>query len=359
MKQHSSSSQSMTSNKRDKSGKSSHPALSLSLLNGLKAHTLLITTLLFVISASLFMTINAHGHWDFILPLRGKKLLSLMMVGYAIGIATLLLQTLTHNPILTPYLLGYDAVYVLIQRLLVFGLGGVGYAALPLLPKYAFEVMCMVVFSILLFQLLFTKARQDLTQMILVGVIFGILCRSLSTLIARLINPSDFAVVQHASYAQFNNVDSQLLTISAAVIIASMLIIWRWRHQCDVLMLGKAVSINLGINYHQFGLKLLSVIAVLVAVSTALVGPVSFFGLLVCALTNRISPTMSHRVRLPLVTMVAMTTLVLGQTIFEQILGMAGVLAVVIEVGGGIVFLFLIATHYRLNNRFNNRLHKR
>lgn len=319
------------------------------LLSWLKAHTLLVATLLFVLSVIGFMTINAHGHWDFILPLRGKKLLGLMLVGYAIGIATLLLQTLTHNPILTPYLLGYDAIYVLIQRVLVFGLGGLGYASLPLLPKYGFEVLCMVLFSVLLFRLLFTKARQDLTQMILVGVIFGILCRSLSNLIARLINPSDFAVVQYSSYAQFNNIDTQLLFISMVVVVISMLFIWRWRHKCDVLMLGKPVAINLGIDYHKFGLKLLSMIAVLVAVSTALVGPVSFFGLLVCALTNRITPSMTHSIRLPLVALVAMTTLVLGQTIFEQVLGMAGVLAVVIEVGGGIVFLFLIASYYRLN----------
>ncbi|WP_230660628.1 iron chelate uptake ABC transporter family permease subunit [Psychrobacter sp. I-STPA10] len=323
----------------------------ITIKDWLSRHVVAVTLLLFVISCLLFMTINAHGHWDFILPLRGKKLLGLMMVGYAIGTATLLLQTLTHNPILTPYLLGYDAIYVLIQRLLVFTLGGLGYASLPLLPKYGFEVGCMVLFSVLLFRLLFTKARQDLTQMILVGVIFGILCHSLSNLVARLINPSDFAVIQYASYAQFNNINTQLLSISMVVVIAAMILIWRWRHQCDVLMLGKPVAINLGIDYQKFGLKLLAMIAILVSVSTALVGPVSFFGLLVCALTNRITPNMSHSMRLPLVAFVAMTTLVLGQTIFEQLLGMAGVLSVVIEVGGGIVFLLLLASHYRLSTR--------
>ncbi|WP_413680459.1 iron chelate uptake ABC transporter family permease subunit [Psychrobacter sp. I-STPA6b] len=307
-----------------------------------------VTLLLFIISCVLFMTMGANGHWDFVLPFRGKKLLTLMLVGYAIGVATLLLQTLTHNPILTPALLGYDAVYVLIQSLLVFILGGLGYANLPLLPKYAIEVLIMVAFSIVLFRLLFNKVRQDLTQMILVGVIFGILCRSLATLIARLINPSDFAVIQTVSYAQFNSVNVPLMSISAVIVLLSMGLVWRWRHRCDVLMLGRASAINLGIDYHRFGFKLLAMIAVLVAVSTALVGPVSFFGLLVCALTNRISPNMYHGTRLVMVSLLAMICLVLGQTIFEQVLGMAGVLAVVIEVGGGVVFLLLIASHYRI-----------
>ena len=74
--------------------------------------------LLLIISAVLFMTINANGNWDFILAFRGQKLVALLVVGYAIGVSTLLFQSLTHNPILTPALLGFDALYVLIQSVL-------------------------------------------------------------------------------------------------------------------------------------------------------------------------------------------------------------------------------------------------
>jgi iron complex transport system permease protein len=51
---------------------------------------------------------------------------------------------------------------------------------------------------------------------------------------------------------------------------------------------------------------------------------------------------MYHSERLILVSLVAMICLVLGQTVFEQVLSMAGVLSVVIELAGGIVFLLLI-----------------
>lgn len=181
-----------------------------------------------------------------------------------------------------------------------------------------------------------------MTRLILVGVIFGVLFRSLSALIARLINPDDFVVVQSASYAQFNTVNPQLLGISVVICGITGLFVWRWRYQCDVLMLGKAQATNLGINYQRLAFGLLTVIAVLVATATALVGPVTFFGLLVCALTNRLARNMYHSERLILVSLVAMICLVLGQTIFEQILGMAGVLSVVIELAGGLVFLLLI-----------------
>ncbi|WP_284143782.1 iron chelate uptake ABC transporter family permease subunit [Psychrobacter sp. WY6] len=221
-------------------------------------------------------------------------------------------------------------------------MGAISFTSINPLAKFTLEIVLMFGASLLLFKLLFSKSSQDLTRLILVGVIFGVLFRSLSALIARLINPDDFVVVQSASYAQFNTVNPQLLGISIVICAISALFIWRWRYQCDVLMLGKSQAINLGINYQRLAFGLLTVIAVLVATATSLVGPVTFFGLLVCALTNRIARHMYHSERLILVSLVAMICLVLGQTIFEQLLGMAGVLSVVIELAGGLVFLILI-----------------
>lgn len=304
--------------------------------------------LLLIISAVLFMTLNANGNWDFILAFRGQKLIALLVVGYAIGVSTLLFQSLTHNPILTPALLGFDALYVLIQSVLVYFLGAVNlFSSQPLL-KFGLEVTLMVGASLLLFGLLFRRATHDLSRLILVGIVFGILFRSLSTLIARLINPEEFIVIQSASFAQFNTIDSTMMTVSLIICAITAVMIWRWRYQIDVLMLGRAPAINLGVDYHSLARRLLVTIAILVATATAFVGPVIFLGLLVCALTNRITYSMAHSERLILVSLIAMLCLVLGQTIFEQLLGMSGVLSIVIELLGGVVFMALIFHQYRV-----------
>lgn len=347
-----STAQSSHSNSKESEGNSqqiaSHQSRLARLWTVIVNHPKSIAATILLISVILFLTLNVNGHWDFALPLRGKKLLALLVVGYAIGVSTLLFQTLTHNPILTPSLLGFDSLYVLLQSLLVFFLGAISFTSINPVAKFSLEILLMFGASLLLFKLLFSKSSQDLTRLILVGVIFGVLFRSLSALIARLINPDDFVVVQSASYAQFNTINPQLLGISFIICAVSGLFIWRWRYQCDVLMLGKSQAINLGINYQRLAFGLLTVIAVLVATATALVGPVTFFGLLVCALTNRMARHMFHSERLILVSLVAMICLVLGQTLFEQVLGMAGVLSVVIELAGGVVFLLLIfMTHRR------------
>ncbi|WP_440163214.1 iron chelate uptake ABC transporter family permease subunit [Actinobacillus pleuropneumoniae] len=299
-----------------------------------------LTGILFA-SSLFFMAYNANGNWDFVLPFRGKKLVLLLTIAYTIGVSTLLFQTLTNNPILTPSILGFDSLYILIQTALVFTLGGVGFTQLDLISKFGIETSLMLFGSLLLFRTL-NKNNTDLARMILVGVIFGVLFRSLNNLLQRMIDPEEFAVAQSTSFASFNTANPTLLWISVSITILSACWIWHHRHKLDILLLGKDRAIGLGLNYSQFTRQLLVCCALLVAVSTALVGPILFLGLLVCALVNAISPVIAHSVRIPMTVIISSITLVLGQAVFEQLLKMQGVLSVVIEFAGGIVFIYLI-----------------
>lgn len=298
-----------------------------------------------VIGCGLYLTLNVVS-WDFALPLRTRKLIAFLVVGYAVGVSTLLFQTLTHNPILTPSLLGFDALYVLIQSLMLFFLGMLSYVTLPTVGKFAFEVAVMMMMSVILFRFLFTKHNQDLTRLILVGVIFGTLFRSLSYMVARMINPDEFVTVQANSYASFTAVNVNLLITSVALSVATFIYVWRQRFALDVLLLGRNCAISLGVPYHKLSLGILMTISLLVSMATALVGPITFFGLLVCALTNRFCTKMAHGERLILVTLIASSTLIVGQAVFEHVFKMAGVLEVVIELFGGVAFLLLIFMQY-------------
>lgn len=298
-------------------------------------------SLLFIGSILLFLTYNANGNWDFVLPFRGKKLIMLIIIGYAIGVSTLLFQTLTHNPILTPSILGFDHLYLLTQTALVFFVGGLGFTQFDPNCKFLFESVMMLGGSLLLFSLI-NRNNQDIAKMILVGVIFGVLFRNLNNLLQRLINPDEFAIAQGSSFADFNSVKPDLLWVGCVIMLLTFVWIWQQRHKLDVLLLGKDYAIGLGIDYPQFSRQLLICCAVLVSVSTALVGPILFLGLLVCAIVNAITPSVQHSIRIPMTIAISTITLVLGQTIFEQILKMQGVLSVVIEFLGGLIFIYLI-----------------
>ncbi len=322
----------------------------MNFIKKLLGNPILLAFIVLLIGCGLYLTLNVVS-WDYSLPLRTRKLIAFLVVGYAVGVSTLLFQTLTHNPILTPSLLGFDALYVLIQSLMLFFLGMLSYVTLPTVGKFAFEVAMMMIMSVILFRFLFTKHNQDLTRLILVGVIFGTLFRSLSYMVARMINPDEFVTVQANSYASFTAVNVNLLITSVVLSVATFIYVWRQRFALDVLLLGRNCAISLGVPYHKLSLGILMTISLLVSMATALVGPITFFGLLVCALTNRFCTKMAHGERLILVTLIASSTLIVGQAVFEHIFKMAGVLEVVIELFGGVVFLMLIFTQYRKQHK--------
>lgn len=301
----------------------------------------IILVLSLMLSILFYLTYNVKGNWDFILTFRGKKLILLCTIAYTIGVSTLLFQTLTHNPILTPSILGFDALYLLLQTSLVFFFGGIGFTQLDPSHKFFFETLLMLGASLLLFSSL-TQNKSDLPRMILIGVIFGVLFRSLNNLLQRMIDPTEFAVAQGSAFASFNITTPTLLWIGLGIALLCSIWVWRQRHKLDILLLGQDKAVGLGLEYSRFSRQLLICCALLVSISTALVGPILFLGLLVCAIVNAITPTIHHSVRIPMTFLVSAITLILGQAIFEQVLKMQGVLSVVIEFVGGIVFIYLI-----------------
>ncbi|MDI6024908.1 iron chelate uptake ABC transporter family permease subunit [Corticibacterium sp. UT-5YL-CI-8] len=294
-----------------------------------------------VLSVVAFLTIGLRGNIAFVLELRAIKLLALSQVGVSIAVSTVIFQTVTGNRIVTPSIMGLDALYLFGQMALVFALGGLGYAALNPQLKFAGEVLVLMALACALL-LPMLRSRLDMGLMLLAGVVFGVLFRSLHSLLARLIDPNAFAVVQGASFANFNAVRTDLLAFASVLTIAALIVAWRARHVLDVVSLGSDTATGLGITWSRTVTGLLVLVSSLVAVSTALVGPVAFFGLLVVALAERIVNTRRHAVLLPAAALTGIVILVGGQTLFQHGLGSSSTLGVVIEFFGGIAFLLLL-----------------
>jgi len=290
-----------------------------------------------------FMLIGANGNWDFVLPFRGAKLAAMLLVAYAIAVSSVLFQSITHNRILTPSIMGFDSLYLLIQAVIVFSIG-----IDPLLDagnpnlRFAFEVVLMTAFACLLFRALFTGATHSLHLMLLAGVVFGLLFRSLSGFVMRLIDPNEFLVLQDRMFASFNAIQTGLLSVAALAIALASLVAWRLRHRYDVLSLGREIAVNLGIDYRRTVMLTLALIAVMVSVSTALVGPVTFFGLLVSNLAYVTAGTDRHKYVVPMAVLWGVVFLVGGQLLLERVLELNATVGVVIEFAGGLLFLFLI-----------------
>jgi iron complex transport system permease protein len=293
-------------------------------------------------SVAAFMTWGANGHWDFVLSFRAGKLAAMLLVAYAVAVSSVLFQTITHNRILTPSIMGFDALYTLIQAVVIFWFGMTAGGQWGMTGKFVLEVGVMTVFACLLFQWIFSGASHSLHLLLLVGIVFGLLFRSLSGLMIRMIDPNEFLFLQDKMFASFNAIRTNLLLASVVMVGAVSLIGWRLRRAYDVLSLGREVAINLGIHHRKTLWLTLVLIAVMVSVSTALVGPVTFFGLLVSNLAYMIMQTDKHKYTVPAAILLGIVALVGGQTVLEHGLALNTTVSVVIEFAGGLMFIALI-----------------
>jgi len=303
---------------------------------------LLALSALALLSVILFMTLGAKGSWSFVLPFRGRKLLALVLTAYSVAISTVLFQTVTNNRILTPSIMGFDALYVLINTGVVFFLGVGALTWLDPQAQFAVEVLVMIGFSLLLFRWLFLGEERSLHLLVLVGIVFGILFRSLSQFMQRMLDPNAFNVLQDTFFASFSSVDSTLLLAASAIVVGVTLFAARLMPAYDVLTLGRAQAINLGLDYKRVVMTILTLVSILVAVSTALVGPITFFGLLVASLAHALVGVSKHRYILPAAALLAITCLVGGQTVLERVFAFDTALSIIIEFLGGIVFIILV-----------------
>ncbi|RJL08211.1 iron chelate uptake ABC transporter family permease subunit [Paracoccus siganidrum] len=282
------------------------------------------------------------GNRGFILELRAVKLGGLVTVAASVSVATVLFQTVSANRVLTPSIMGFDALYVLLQTLLVAGLGVAGFAALPTGTKFAAEVALMTLLACLLFGLLLGRGARDIPRTILTGVILGVMFRAMSEFVARILDPNEFAVVQGASFASFSRVDAALLPFAAALTLAGIAVALALAARLDVLALGRDPAVSLGLRFDGMVIGVLALVAVLVSVSTALVGPVTFFGLIVAGMAHGVMRSARHAALLPAAALIAANILVGGQLLFERAMGQAATLSVVVEFAGGLFFLYLL-----------------
>ncbi len=280
--------------------------------------------------------------WQFILGLRAPKLAGLLLVGASVAVATMVFQTLCRNRVLTPQIMGFDALYILMQTGMVAGLGISGYAGMSIAAKFGAEVAVMVVAALLLFGTLLGRGTQDIARLVLTGVILGVLFRSLSGFLVRIIDPNAFAIVQAASYASFTAIEPNLLPVTGALCLCAIGAALWLSPRLDVLALGRPIAVSLGLAHDRLILLALVIVAVLVSVATALVGPIPFFGLLVSGFAHEMTGSTRHARLLPMAMLVAMLMLVIGQTLFERVLGLQSTLSVVLEFAGGVFFLWLL-----------------
>ncbi|MCC0633492.1 iron chelate uptake ABC transporter family permease subunit [Clostridioides sp. ZZV15-6388] len=300
-------------------------------------------TALLLISMVLFLTYGIDmNNLDYALSQRIPKILAMILGGGCIAFTTVVFQTITNNQILTPSVLGLDSLYVMIQTIIVFIFGATSILIINENYNFIINVTIMIVASMLLYRALFERKENNIFFLILVGMVFGTLFKSATTFIQVMIDPNEFLALQTSIMASLNNINTNVLLIAFIIVIATIPFIYDDIKYLDVLSLGREQAINLGVDFDKVVKKMIILIAILVSVSTALIGPMTFLGLLLANIAREVFKTYKHTYLILGSILLGIITLIIGQFFIQHIFKFDTTLSVVINFIGGIYFIQLL-----------------
>ena len=303
---------------------------------------LVIAAVIAAVAMTFYLFGFMRGSFEFAFTLRSATAGAMLVAAFTQGVATVIFHTVTDNRILTPSIMGFDSMFVLMQTVLVTLFGGAVLALVDGVPGLVAQTCVMVLFATLLYRWLFSGAFRNLYVLLLVGVVFGMAFDSISTFLERLLHPTDYDMLSVELFGRMTDVDRSLLPLAFGVCAVTGALVWRRRHVFDGLLLGREASMSVGIDHRRELTRALILVAVLVSFSTALVGPMTFFGFVVATLAYELAGTYRHAYVLPMAVLLGVIALAGGQFILQHVFYAAGFLTVIIEFVGGLLFLAIL-----------------
>lgn len=280
--------------------------------------------------------------------IRTPKLIAMLITAFAIGGASIVFQSIINNTIVTPCLLGMNSLYTLIHTAAVFFFGSASLVASSPNLSFAVDVILMGISATVIYSWMFKKTKHNVLYVLLAGTVLTSFFGSIQTTLTRVMDPNEYDSLLNTLVASFSNINSEIIAFSVILLAGVVFALRRELALLDVLTLGKEQAINLGVDYDRCIRRLLLGVTLCIAVATAMVGPVSFLGLIIANLSRQLLQTFRHSQLVLGSALFGMVVLVGGQLIVEHVYSYSVPVSVFITVGGGLYFLYLLLTRKKV-----------
>ena len=274
-------------------------------------YKLIILAVIVLLAMAAYMTIGVKFHNErlmrFAFKIRYPKLIAMVITAFTIGGASIVFQSVINNTIVTPCLLGMNSLYTLIHTAVVFFLGSGSMLVINSNMSFALDLVIMGVVATFIYSYLFKVTNHNVLYVLLIGTVLTSFFSSIQSTLTRIMDPNEYDTLLTSLVASFSNVNSEIIIFSLIIIAAIIVIFRKELAMLDVLTLGKEQAVNLGVDYDRCIRRLLVAVTLCISVATAMVGPISFLGLIIANLSRQMLKTYRH------------TQLILGSALFGMI----------------------------------------
>lgn len=286
--------------------------------------------------------LNNARLFKFVLSLRVPTLVVMVIAAVAIGGASIVFQSIINNRIVTPCLLGMNSMYTLIHTAVVFVVGSGSILATNTNLAFIVDLVLMSIIATFVYSYLFKKTNNNVLYVLLIGTVLTSFFGSIQSTMVRVMDPNEYDTLLTTLVADFNNVNSEIIILSVLLLVALVFFLRKDLALLDVITLGKDQAINLGVDYDRVIRRLLLGVVLCIAVATAMVGPISFLGLIIANLARQTLKTYKHTFIIIGSALMGMLAIIAGQVIMEHVFSFTVPISTFITIGGGVYFLYLL-----------------
>jgi len=213
---------------------------------------------------------SANSSHQIIWEIRAPRIAAALLVGASLGIAGVLAQGSTNNPLADPAILGTSAgaaLGVLVGVLFnIVSIGSIG------------AVLCAAIGALLATLLTFSLARSAL-QLITIGIGVSAILTAIVGLTITVISRPDARSISFWSFGSLALVTPKSLLLLAPVLVIATVLAWKIAPSLDLLSLGDASVRHIGGDAQRIRWKAFVILATLVAVIVSTVGSIAFLAL--------------------------------------------------------------------------------
>ena len=307
---------------------------------------LIILAVLAVAAVACFLLIGLNfakvSYVRYSMKIRVPKVIAMLIAAFAIGAASIVFQTIISNRIVTPCLLGMNSLYTLTHVELVFIVGTGSILVTNGNIAFFIDLVIMVVVAFFIYGIMFKKTKYNILYILLIGTVLASLFSSIQSTLVMIMDPTDYEITLQSLVASFENIDSSIMISAVCILVLVAGLLFKDIRSLDVMSLGKAQAINLGVNFDKSVNHLLLGVTAYIAVATAMVGPISFLGLIIANLARELLRTFRHWQLILGSSLFGVIVLAFGELLVEQAFGYSVPISVFISLIGGAYFLYLI-----------------
>ena len=203
--------------------------------------------------AYLFVDVSFSNErlFRYAMKIRIPKLMVMLVASAAIGGATIVFQTIIHNTIVTPCLLGMNSLYTLIHTAVVFFAGSGSFLAVNANVSFVVDLFLMSTTAVLVYSYLFKKTNYNVLYVLLIGTVLTSFFGSIQSTLTRIMDPNEYDSLLATLVASFNNVNSEIILAAVLVLAGIVFVLRKELALLDVLSLGRHQAINLGVDYDR------------------------------------------------------------------------------------------------------------